>query len=134
MNLTNLPSRFLRRVLLADAVTSGATGLAMMLGAGRLEQLLGIPEPLLRYSGLSLLPFAALVGYTAMRASVSRAAVRLVACLNVLWAVDSILLLAAGWIEPTTLGSTFVIAQAVIVAMFAEFQYFGLKKLNATVA
>lgn len=52
-------STFLRRVLFADAATCVATGLLLMLGSSLLEPLLGLPTGLLRYAGLSLLPFAA---------------------------------------------------------------------------
>jgi len=52
-------STFLRWTLLADAATCVATGLLMMLGSGQLEQFLGLPAGLLRYAGVSLLPFAA---------------------------------------------------------------------------
>lgn len=128
---TSNTSPFLRRVLLADAATSGASGLLMTLGAGFLEDLLGVPAALLRYAGLSLLPFAALVAYLATRQSPPRAAVWAVIVLNALWAVDSILLLAGGWVGPTALGYTFVVAQALVVAGFAEAQYVGLRRSPA---
>jgi hypothetical protein len=51
-------STFLRWTLLADAATCVMTGLLMMLGSGQLEQFLGLPAGLLRYAGVSLLPFA----------------------------------------------------------------------------
>ena len=47
---------FLRTVLLADAIASGATGLLMIAGAGLLEGLLGLPVALLREAGLVLIP------------------------------------------------------------------------------
>ena len=130
-NLTNTPSRtspFLRRVLLADAVTSGATGLLMMLGASLLAELLGMPAALLDYAGLVLLPFAALVAYLATRESLWRPAVWAVIACNALWAADSVLLLLTGWIEANKLGVAFVIAQALVVAVFAELEYVGLRR------
>ena len=68
-------SSFLRRVLLADAATSCASGLLMALAAAPLENMLGVPASLLRYAGLSLLPFAALVAYLATRPNISWPAV-----------------------------------------------------------
>jgi hypothetical protein len=53
---------------------------------------------------------------------------------NALWAADSIVLLLSGWVAPTALGYGFVIAQAVVVAVFAEIQYSDLRKQAATVA
>jgi hypothetical protein len=64
----------LRRALLGDAIISGATGLLMLGGATLLASLLALPEPLLRYAGLVLLPFAAFVAYVGSRANISRSA------------------------------------------------------------
>lgn len=122
------PSSFLRRVLVADAVTSGATGLLMLGAASLLESQLAVPASLLRYAGLSLLPFAAFVGWLATRETVSRAAIWTVIVCNVLWTADSLLLLLVGPVEPNALGQAFVIAQAVVVGIFAEAQIVGLRK------
>jgi len=130
----NSPSKLLRQVLLADAATSGAIGLLMMLGAGLFEQLLGLPAELSRYAGISLLPFAAFLIYLAKRENLSPPAIWAVIILNVLWTADSILLLLSGWIEPTGLGNAFVLFQAFGVAMFAGLEYLGLRKLVAAAA
>jgi hypothetical protein len=119
---------FLRRVLLADAATCAAAGLLLMLGPGLLEQSLGLPSSLSRYTGIVLLPFAAFLIYLARRANLLQPAVWAVIVLNALWTADSILLLLSGWIEPTALGYAFVIFQAIGVAMFAGLEYFGLRK------
>lgn len=125
-------SSFLRRVLLADALASGAAGLLMTLGSGPLESLFGVPATLLRYAGLSLLPFAAIVGYLATRKSLARPAVWALIVVNVFWAADSILLIVGGWVGPTALGYAFIVAQALLVATFAELEYVGLRKSPAT--
>lgn len=127
-------SFFLRRVLLADAAASAATGLLMLFGAGVLEQYLGLPRSLLLYAGLGLLPFAALVAYLATRENLSRKGVWAVIICNAVWVAESVLLLFSGWVEPTRLGQAFVIAQALVVALFAEVEYFGLRKSRAVPA
>ncbi|KYF53049.1 hypothetical protein BE08_00460, partial [Sorangium cellulosum] len=99
---------FLRRALLADAIVSGATGLLMLAGAAPLAGVVGLPEALLRWSGASLLPFAALVAWVGTRERPARAAVLAVVVANALWVIDSVLLLATGWVEPTALGHAFV--------------------------
>lgn len=124
----------LRYAILADALVSGAAGLLMLLGADLLAGLLGLPVTLLRYAGLSLLPFAALVAWLGARAHPPRAAVWAVVAYNVLWAVDSILLLLTGWVSPTALGYAFVVAQAIAVALFAELQYLGMRRRPAPAA
>jgi hypothetical protein len=121
-------SPFLRRVLLADAATSGTAGLLMLLGSGLLEQSLGLPADLSRYAGISLLPFAAFLVYLATRENLSRPVVWAVIVLNALWTADSILLLLSGWIEPTGPGYAFIIFQAIGVAAFAGLEYFGLRR------
>jgi len=125
--MTN-PTAFLRRMLVVDGTISGLTGVLMILGAGFLEAALGVPAVLLRYAGLSLIPFVAFVFYLATRDSVSRASVWTVIAANAAWVVASALLLVSGRIEPTALGYVFILGQAFAVAAFAEAQYVGLRK------
>ena len=127
-------SPFLRRALLADALISGATGLLMLIGANVLASLLGLPEALLRYAGLVLLPYGALVAYVATREQLRRWAVWTVIVANAIWAVDSIILLLSGWLTPNALGYAFIIFQALVVAAFAEIQYIGMRRSMTTVA
>ncbi|MGK3993617.1 hypothetical protein [Sorangium sp. So ce1024] len=122
---------FLRRALLADAIVSGATGLLLFAGAAHLAGVVGLPEALLRWSGASLLPFAALVAWVGTRERPARAAVLAVVVANALWVIDSVLLLVTGWVEPTALGHAFVLAQALVVALFAEAQVLGLRRARA---
>ena len=120
---------FLRNVLLADAIVSGATGALMALAAGILEPVLQVPATLLRIAGLALLPYAAFVAMLARRDVLPRGAVWAVVACNALWAVDCVALLFTGWIDPSVLGVAFVVMQAVVVAAFAELQVVGLRRL-----
>jgi hypothetical protein len=124
----------LRRTLLADAGLSGLTGLLMIAAAGPLSALLGVPAALLLYAGISLLPFAALLVVLATRDTIAPWAVRAVIAANVLWAIDSIVLLFTGWVEPSVFGYAFIVAQAIIVGVVAEIQYVGLKGLTPSAA
>jgi hypothetical protein len=119
---------FVRRMLVADAAITGATGVLMLAGAPLLHPWLGVPAPLLRYAGASLLPFAAAVAYLSSRESLPRAGVWAVILANALWSIDSVALLFTGWIAPTALGYAFVLFQAVVVCAFAELQYVGLRR------
>lgn len=123
-----MPQSFLRRVLLIDAAVSAATGILMIAGARLLADLLALPAALLRSSSLVLLPFAALVALLATRERLPRWAVWAVIVTNILWASDSVLLLVTGWVEPAALGIAFVLAQAAVVALFAEAEYVGLRR------
>jgi hypothetical protein len=124
-------SRFLRLVLLADAVATAATGVLLATASAPLDRWLNIPAPLLFYAGLVLLPYAAFVAYLALQPHVSRTAVWAVVLCNAAWAVDSVLLLATGWIAPSAFGYAFVIAQAVVVAAFCELQFTGIRRAPA---
>lgn len=126
MNLR--PSSLLRNALFADAAISGTTGLLMALGAGLLETFLRLPGPLALYAGLSCLLFAGLLVLLATRESLLRPAIWAVIAANALWATASILLVAGGFIAPTALGTAFVVAQALVVAAFAEAQIVGLRR------
>jgi hypothetical protein len=121
-------SPLLRQVLIADALASGATGLLLAGGAGPLVGLLGLPEPLMRYAGLFLLPYAVVVAYVGLRTAMSRGAVWAIIAANTVWVVESFLLLASGWVSPTPLGILFVAAQALVVAIFAAAQFIGLRR------
>lgn len=127
-------STLLRQALIADATVSGVTGLLLFLGAGLLAGLLDLPEALSRYAGLALLPFAAAVFALARQANPSRAAVRLLIAVNLLWAVASVALLVGGWIAPNLLGTLFVAGQALVVALFAEIQFIALRRAGAALA
>jgi hypothetical protein len=127
-------SPLLRQALVADAAVSGATGLLMLLGAGFLAGLLGLPEALLRYAGLVLVPYVAFVAYTATREPISLTAVWAVITANILWAVVSVSLLLGGWITPNALGTGFVIFQALIVAAFAAVQVMAVRRTSVAAA
>lgn len=122
------PSPLLRQALLADATTSGAFGLLMLLAADPFSRLLGLPEGLLRVAGLVLLPYVALLAWLSLRAETHKALVWAVILGNIAWAADSLLLLVSGWVAPTTTGYAFVIMQALVVLMYAELQIMGLRR------
>lgn len=125
------PSPFLRLALVGDAIASGGTGLLLAGGAGYLTSVLGLPESLVHYTGLFLLAYAAFVGYVGTRAAMSKGVIWAIIIANSVWTVESILILLGGWLSPRTLGTAFVIAQALVVAGFAQAQWIGLRKSNA---
>jgi hypothetical protein len=122
------PSPLLRKALLADALLSGITGLVLAIAAAPLATPLGLAGGLLRWSGVILIPFAAFVARLGTRARIQRPLVFAVVACNALWALDSVLLLVTGWIEPTILGEVFVLGQALVVAVLAELEFLGLRR------
>jgi hypothetical protein len=125
---TSRVAPFLRWALFADAAASGGTGLLMLLFSRPLEGLLHLPADLLFNAGLLLVPYAGLIAFLGTRAMVPNWAVWAVIGANVLWAIDSMLLLAGSWVAPSVLGYAFVIGQAAVVALFAELQFMGLRR------
>jgi hypothetical protein len=119
---------FLRRVLRLDALTCVASGLMMTLGADILAPLFGLPRALLMEAGLLLFPIAAFILFVASRDRLPPALVWMVVAGNVLWAANSFFLLVSGWVSPTAWGQAFVIGQALVVAVLAELEYFGLRR------
>jgi hypothetical protein len=118
----------LRRALLADAIFSGASALLLSLGAGALAPLLDLPQALLRETGLFLIAYTALVGWLGTRPSMPRALVAIVVAGNAAWTIASVALLFSGWVTPNLLGEILVAAQAIVVGVFAELQYAGLRR------
>lgn len=125
--LTSQPILPLRRTLWLDAIVSGATGLLLLFGATFLVDLFALPEALLRYAGLALVPYVAFVVFVAQRQPVSLTATWVVIVANVLWATASIALLFTGWVAPNVLGGGFVLFQALVVAAFAVLQFMALR-------
>ena len=74
----------------------------------------------MRGAGAVLLAFAAFVALVSRRPSAG--AVRAIVAVNVLWAAGSIVLALAGWGSPETVGTIWIVLQALVVAGFAELQ------------
>jgi len=122
------PDSFLRRVLLADAAVSAVVGLLMAAAADPLQALLGLPASLLVGAGLALLPYAAYCAWIATRAAVPRAAVWAPIALNVLWAIECLVVAFGGGYAPSLLGQVFAVVQVVTVLVFAELEFMGLRR------
>ena len=119
---------FLRNVLNADALISGAAGILMMLGAPLLSPLLELPTELLFWAGLALVPFVAMLVVITRRPTVSKLVLIDIIAINALWVVGSFALLVSGVVQPNLLGIAFVAAQALTVAVFAELQFVGIRR------
>ena len=114
------PRLTLRFALLLDAVVSGANGVAYLVAAGPIGDLLGLPAGILRAVGAGFLVYALAVWLVSRRPA--SAAVAAVIAGNVAWVAGSLALAIAGWEDPTTAGTVWIVLQALIVAGFAELQ------------
>jgi hypothetical protein len=129
--MTAVRSPFLRIVLAVDAALSGLSGAVLALDAGMLAGPFGLPPDLMRPVGVFLIGYAALLAWLATRPALPRKVVWALVALNVVWAVESFMLLALGWAEPTGLGLTVVLAQAGGVLLVADLYYLALRRSRA---
>ena len=119
--------RFLPRVMALDAASCALTGAAQLGFTDALARLTGLPAGLLTGTGLFLLVYAAVAAFIARRQPAPRALIGAVAAGNFAWAVGCVLLVAAGPFALSTLGVTWVLAQAVAVLLLGEAQWMGLR-------
>lgn len=122
--------RFLRTVLLVDAVTCVATGLLMTVGSTALAPLMQLPADLLLYAGASLFPVAAFIAFVATRDPLPAAGVWLVIAGNAAWVAGSLWLLFGAALSPSLVGYAFIAAQAAAVAVLTGLEYMGLRRLS----
>lgn len=105
-----------RLTLQIDALTCGAMAVLLLVLAGPLGGWLDLPVGFLRWVGLVLLPWTALLAWFASHKSVTRTMVQTVMTGNILWIVGSIVVLANDRLEPNAWGVAFVMVQATAVA------------------
>jgi hypothetical protein len=112
----------LRLVLKLDAVVTGANGVAYLAAAGPLEDLLGVDAAVQRPIGAFLMLFAGGVWLVATRPAIPHRAVLAIAGANAFWAIASLAFAIAGVSSPTTLGTVWIVLQALVVGGFASLQ------------
>jgi len=118
----------LRSLLATDAATCLAMGVLLIAGAPVIAGLTDLPEPLVFYAGLVLLPIAAFMAIVAYPKATFAPGAWLIVAGNGAWVAASVLLLLSGWIAPNALGWAFVILQAVVVAGLAWLEHGALRQ------
>jgi hypothetical protein len=116
----------LRQALLLDAMASGAMGIVMAAAPGFIARLLNLPNGFVLYIGLFLIGFAATL--LVLRRYPQPTLIWLVILGNIGWVIASIVLLFTSLIAPNTLGVIFIVAQAAVVALFAELEFIGQRR------
>jgi hypothetical protein len=124
---------FLKRVLLLDAASCLGMAALLVPGASALAPLFGLDRTLLIGAGVALAPLGLFILWIATRQKVYLWLVGLVVVGNLLWTVESLLLLRI--VEgATTLGLLFVSGQAAIVATLALLEAVGIRRARAVAA
>ncbi|MCG6113605.1 MAG: hypothetical protein MEQ84_00265 [Mesorhizobium sp.] len=121
-------SPFLRRVLLLDAAASGVMALLLIAGATLLAPLLALPQALLFWAGVLLVPWTIMLVMLSRKEALPRLALYDVVAVNALWVAASLGILVAGLVSPNLLGAAFIVVQAIAVAGFAVLQLAGLRR------
>lgn len=116
----------LRRLLLLDAATCLAMGIALIFANAPLAELTGFSPDLLMGAGVVLLPCAGFMLVLASRLSPPAGGVRLVIAANVLWVLASVLLPLWPEVDPNRTGVIGLLAQAAGVAVLAALEHFAL--------
>jgi hypothetical protein len=111
-------SKLLRQVLLADGVTSGVTGLGLVVMPARIAGLVGAPSAaLVTGIGAGLILFGAALVRHATRSLPERGATILIAALNLAWVAASAVVVVSGGLSP--LGTWAVALVGIVVMGFA---------------
>jgi hypothetical protein len=126
--------RFLRAVVWFDASTGVLLGALHLLLTEPLAQWLGLPGGLLLVSGALLLGYAALAIAIARSDPMPRGWLWVLIVGNFAWALASLALLLGSPLAPTLLGQAYLLVHVVSVALLAELQWFGVRRLSSWAA
>jgi hypothetical protein len=127
------PTNFLKRVLLLDAASCLGMGALLAAGAGALSSIFGLDRALLFGAGAALLPIGLFILWIGVRRTLLPAAVYLIVAGNLLWVLES-LLLVRGAEAISSLGTAFVLIQAAAVAGLSALEWIGIRRVRATAA
>ncbi|GJL89604.1 MAG: hypothetical protein DHS20C03_33130 [Minwuia thermotolerans] len=127
--MTPKQNDFLRRALQIDFGISLVCTFALIAASVPLAELSGLPHMLVLGTGLVFVPFLILLGWVLHRPTLPRQGVRMVIGLNVAWAVGTIIFLASGIVSPTVYGYVLIAGIGVAVAVFAEMEIVGLRRV-----
>lgn len=116
----------LRRLLQLDAIVVAINGAAYAVLGGVLDSVLGVPARLLWALGGLLIVWSVFVWYAAT--SLRLEAVWAVIAANFVWTALSLVVLAGGWLSPTTAGGVWIALQAVAVGALAVLQLYALRR------
>lgn len=118
--------RLLRRTLQGNGLFCGISGIVFIVGAGPITTFLGLSSPsILVVIGIGLLLYAASLFMAAARQTITRQTGFLYAIMDTVWVLGSIVLLLTNWVPFTAEGKWSIGLVALIVAVFAELQYYG---------
>lgn len=119
----------LRAVVWFDAATGVLLGTLHLSLAQPLADWWGLPRELVWASGWLLLGYAALAAAVGAAAATPRGPLWALIIGNLAWSGASLILLVGGVVQPTLLGQAYLLVHVVSVAVLAELQWLGARRL-----
>ncbi|WP_328360013.1 hypothetical protein OG976_07525 [Mycobacterium sp. NBC_00419] len=119
----------LRMAMRVDAVCSGLCGLALIVAAGPISTLTGLPTAAEYAIGATFLVYATAVFLGAGLERVRTAGI-ITAIANLLFTVAAVVVVLARPVDLTTAGVVAVIAGGVYTLVFADLQYLGVRRIK----
>lgn len=120
----------LRKILIADAMVCVLSGLSLIAATGYWDSVTGIPSLEILVSAAILFPVGALMLWTGTRNTVPPVWVGVILAGNGIWILSSLTVLFGGIYPLTDFGWAFVAAQTVLVLIFTDLEYMGLRGLR----
>ncbi|BBZ77377.1 hypothetical protein MANY_27140 [Mycolicibacterium anyangense] len=119
----------LRMAMRVDAVLSGVCGLTVIVAAGPISRLTGIPTAAEYAIGAAFLGYATAVVLAAGLERVRTAGI-VTAIANLMFTVAALVVVLARPVELTTAGVVAVLASGVYTLVFADLQYLGVRRIK----
>jgi hypothetical protein len=121
----------LKNVLFINGISSGVTGLGLLVFAQAIGPITGISEPITWYAvGIFLTLFGIFVLTQAKAQPLNQNRVRIITALDASWVIGSLIVVTSP-VELTIIGQVGIIAVALWVALMAFLQFRGLRGITA---
>ena len=121
----------LKNVLLVNGLSSGATGVLLVVMGQFAAGLFGVSQPYAFWgTGIFLIAFAILVCMEGFQSTPRPSRVRLISTLDILWVIGSVVIVLFQMFNLTLLGYILIAGVAAWVALMAFLQISGLRKLT----
>jgi hypothetical protein len=122
-------SNLMRRAIQVDSLVSAISGVIVIAASGPLAVFMGLASPtILIVTGLFFLIYAAGLWQTAARNPLNRRLAYVPIVLNAIWVIGSVALLLTGWPALTAGGKWLIALVALVVAILAEVQFYGVRQ------
>jgi hypothetical protein len=121
----------LKNVLLVNALSSAATGFLLVIMNAGAARLFGTAATWpFTATGIFLILFGGMVFIQSRRTEVSKGWVKFIIALDIIWVVESAIILLPRLFGLTSIGYALITAVALWVALMAILQINGLRKLS----